>query len=69
MQLAGVFDTIKKVIQIIKRGATGISPVAPLNYWELHIISLCSVSCNLMILLFSCTLFCNDYIFFYKNRM
>lgn len=46
-------------------------PVAHFDYCELHLISLRSVSCNLMILLFcthSCTLFCNDYIFFYKNR-
>ena len=36
----------------------GVFPVAPFDYWELHIISLRSVSCNLMILLFSCTHSC-----------
>lgn len=36
MQLACVFDTIKKIIQIIKKKvATGVSPIATLNYWEL----------------------------------
>ena len=49
MQLVGVFDTIKKVIQIIKiEWATGISPVAHYDYWELHIISLCSVFVTLI---------------------
>lgn len=51
----------------------GETPVAPFNHWELHIISLRSVSCNLMILLLCCTRFCtpfcNDYIIFYKKRM
>jgi hypothetical protein len=50
MQLVGVFDTIKKVIQIIKiEWATGISPVAHYDYWELHVISLRLFSCNLRI--------------------
>ena len=50
MQLVGVFDTIKKVIQIIKiEWATGISSVAHYDYWELHVISLRLVSCNLCI--------------------
>jgi hypothetical protein len=46
MQLAGVCDTIKKIIQIIKK-ATGVSPIAHFNHWELHLISLRSTSYNL----------------------
>jgi hypothetical protein len=38
LEFAGVCDIIKKISQIIKK-ATGVSPVAFLNYWELYLIA------------------------------
>jgi len=48
-RLAGVFDTIKKTMHHKnKKGTTGVSPIASLNYW-IYLISSHSVSYTLRI--------------------